>query len=65
MRNYFSGLWNIKLVFFFISNLMIVRSTAISYNERGWLKSSNINEFSIQLDYQENEGNQWNGNIST
>nr|WP_315420014.1 hypothetical protein [uncultured Pedobacter sp.] len=34
------------------------------YNERGWLKSSTGGEFSIQLDYQENGGGQYNGNIS-
>ncbi|KIA92333.1 hypothetical protein OC25_16740 [Pedobacter kyungheensis] len=38
--------------------------TGLSYNERGWLKTSISNEFSIQLDYQENGGNQFNGNIS-
>ncbi|CAH0277110.1 tRNA nuclease WapA [Pedobacter sp. Bi27] len=38
--------------------------TAMAYNERGWLKSSISNEFSIQLGYQENGENQYNGNIS-
>jgi len=38
--------------------------TGMGYNERGWLKASISNEFSIQLDYQENGGNQFNGNIS-
>ncbi|MGN8055098.1 DUF6443 domain-containing protein [Pedobacter sp. 22163] len=41
-----------------------MQSTNITYNERGWLKSSISNEFSIQLDYQENGTNQYNGNIS-
>jgi len=40
------------------------QATIFAYNERGWMKSSISNEFSIQLDYQENGGNQWNGNIS-
>ncbi|MBO9675448.1 MAG: RHS repeat-associated core domain-containing protein, partial [Sphingobacteriaceae bacterium] len=41
-----------------------MQSTGMAYNERGWLKSSISNEFSIQLDYQENGGGQYNGNIS-
>ncbi len=41
-----------------------MQSTGMTYNERGWLKSSISNEFSIQLDYQENGANQYNGNIS-
>lgn len=41
-----------------------MQTTGMAYNERGWLKSSISGEFSIQLDYQENGGNQWNGNIS-
>jgi len=36
----------------------------MNYNERGWLKSSTCGEFSIQLDYNENGGGQYNGNIS-
>ena len=40
------------------------QATTFAYNERGWLKNSISDQFSIQLDYQENGGNQWNGNIS-
>ncbi|RQO65478.1 sugar-binding protein [Pedobacter sp. KBW01] len=41
-----------------------MQSTVLTYNERGWLKSSISDQFSIQLDYQENGANQFNGNIS-
>ncbi|MDN3588091.1 DUF6443 domain-containing protein [Pedobacter aquatilis] len=35
-----------------------------AYNERGWLKSAVSNQFSMQLDYQENGSQMFNGNIS-
>ncbi|MBB6238787.1 RHS repeat-associated protein [Pedobacter sp. AK013] len=40
------------------------QTTTLAYNERGWLKNSISDQFSIQLDYQENGGGQYNGNIS-
>ncbi|TCD05850.1 RHS repeat-associated core domain-containing protein [Pedobacter frigidisoli] len=40
-----------------------MQSTQMYYNERGWIKSNISNEFSFQLDYQENGGGQYNGNI--
>jgi RHS repeat-associated protein len=41
-----------------------LQNIAYSYNERGWLKSSNSNEFSLQLKYQDGDLPQFNGNIS-
>jgi len=40
------------------------QATTFAYNERGWMKSSTSNEFSMQLNYQDGSTPQWNGNIS-
>ncbi|KQR67242.1 DUF6443 domain-containing protein [Pedobacter sp. Leaf176] len=40
-----------------------LHTTDFAYNERGWLKSSINNLFSMQLDYHENGSGQYNGNI--
>jgi hypothetical protein len=40
------------------------QATTFAYNERGWMKSSTSNEFSMQLKYQDGSIPQWNGNIS-
>ncbi|MCX2433498.1 RHS repeat-associated core domain-containing protein, partial [Pedobacter sp. GR22-10] len=40
-----------------------LQSTGLAYNERGWLKSSINDQFSMQLDYQENNSGWYNGNI--
>jgi RHS repeat-associated protein len=41
-----------------------LQTTNFAYNERGWIKSSSSNEFSMQLKYQEGTVPQWNGNIA-
>ena len=40
-----------------------LQSTGLAYNERGWMKSSVNNLFSMQLDYNENGSGLYNGNI--
>lgn len=40
------------------------QSTNYSYNERGWLKGSISDQFSLQLKYQDGTSPQFNGNIS-
>ncbi|RZJ91406.1 MAG: hypothetical protein EOO20_05110 [Chryseobacterium sp.] len=41
-----------------------IHTTNFTYNERGWLKSSTSNEFSLSLGYVDGNNPQWNGNIS-
>lgn len=41
-----------------------MQNTAFAYNERGWLKNSTSNQFSVQLNYQDGSIPQWNGNIA-
>lgn len=41
-----------------------LQKTDFNYNERGWLKSSLSNEFSIRLNYNDGDLPQYNGNIS-
>lgn len=43
-----------------------INTSTYSYNERGWLKSqgNDIAPFNMMLDYQENNSQQYNGNIS-
>jgi RHS repeat-associated protein len=41
------------------------QDTKFSYNERGWLKGSNSNEFRMKLGYDTLANPQYNGNIST
>lgn len=41
-----------------------LQQTDYAYNERGWLKSSNSNEFGVKLLYQDGAVPQFNGNIS-
>jgi RHS repeat-associated protein len=41
-----------------------LQNTTYSYNERGWLKGSNSNQFSLQLKYEDGTTPQFNGNIS-
>jgi RHS repeat-associated protein len=41
-----------------------MQGTSLAYNERGWIRSRISNEFSIQLNYNENGSNLYNGNIS-
>jgi RHS repeat-associated protein len=38
--------------------------TTFGYNERGWMKNSTSDQFSMQLDYQDGSYPQYNGNIS-
>lgn len=41
-----------------------IQSTAYVYNERGWLKKSESEQFSLDLKYQDGNIPQYNGNIS-
>ncbi|WP_158800590.1 DUF6443 domain-containing protein [Pedobacter sp. L105] len=41
-----------------------LQSTAYTYNERGWLRTSTSPQFSFQLHYQDDSIPQYNGNIS-
>ncbi|TKC04134.1 RHS repeat-associated core domain-containing protein, partial [Pedobacter polaris] len=43
----------------------MLQNTEYAYNERGWLKSSASDQFSMQLDYQDGTHPQFNGNISS
>ncbi|NTE04328.1 RHS repeat-associated core domain-containing protein [Agrobacterium tumefaciens] len=38
--------------------------TGFAYNERGWLKTSSSNEFSVELKYNDGTSPQYNGNIA-
>ncbi|OWK68722.1 hypothetical protein CBW18_20795 [Pedobacter sp. AJM] len=38
--------------------------TSFAYNERGWLKTSSSNEFSVELKYNDGTSPQYNGNIA-
>jgi len=44
--------------------LTFLQKTDFNYNERGWLKNSISEEFSIQLKYNEGDSPQYNGNIA-
>jgi len=41
-----------------------LQNTVLSYNERGWLKSSNSSQFSLELKYNDGTVPQYNGNIA-
>jgi RHS repeat-associated protein len=46
------------------NGLNYLQNTLFAYNERGWLKSSISNEFSVRLKYNDGTVPQYNGNIA-
>ncbi|MBB6238791.1 RHS repeat-associated protein [Pedobacter sp. AK013] len=40
------------------------QATTFAYNERGWMKNSTSDQFSMKLDYQEGSAQGYNGNIT-
>jgi RHS repeat-associated protein len=40
------------------------QATTFAYNERGWLKNSTSDQFSMKLDYEDGVGQGYNGNIT-
>jgi RHS repeat-associated protein len=46
------------------AGIPFLQSTNFGYNERGWMTTSTNSLFSMQLSYQENSSEQYNGNIS-
>ncbi|MBB6240340.1 RHS repeat-associated protein, partial [Pedobacter sp. AK013] len=41
-----------------------IQATTFAYNERGWMKNSTSDQFSMKLDYQEGSVQGYNGNIT-